>query len=60
MKKLLTVALIIFCIVGSLSCKAKKSDKAGQFGSFPKKSEKETKSAEPEEVFTPEFLFDSS
>ena len=40
MKKLLTVALVIFCIAGSLSCKPKKSDQPGQFGSFPKKSEK--------------------
>lgn len=60
MKKLLTVALVIFCIAGSLSCKAKKSDQPGQFGGFPKKSEKSSKAAEPAETFTPEFLFDSS
>lgn len=60
MKKLLTVALVIFCIAGSLSCKPKKSDQQGQFGSFPKKSEKSSKTAEPAETFTPEFLFDSS
>ena len=60
MKKLLTVALVIFCIAGSLSCKPKKTDQQGQFGSFPKKTEKAAKPADPADAFTPEFLFDSS
>jgi hypothetical protein len=47
MKKLLTVALLILCIAGSLSCKAKKSDQKdqgqGQFGNFSKQTKKEPK-----------------
>ena len=59
MKKLLKVALIIFCIAGLLSCKPVKSDQAGQFGSFPKKTDTGNSSSKTAETFTPEFLFDS-
>ena len=59
MKKLLTGALVIFCSAGLLSCKPVKSDQAGQFGSFTKKTDTENSSSKTEETFTPEFLFDS-
>ena len=60
MKKLLPLALILFCLAAALSCKPVKTAPQGQFGSFPKKTAKEAKSAEASDTYTPEFIFDSS
>ena len=59
MKKLITVAVLICFIAGALSCKQKKTANQGQFGNISKSPQQKDKQEAAQEVYTPEFLFDS-